>query len=104
MHCLFGHKWTMMDRIHIIAFVLQQPGTTFCSPRGTILCRYPQNRPMIVRLAEMGTPILELQTKIHGLHKFVKDLRHRHLLVRKHLRKPIPVQNLPDIVILYIVN
>jgi hypothetical protein len=52
--------------------------------------RFPQQGARIVALAEQAVPLATLRDKVGGMHKFTKDLHHRHLLVRKHLRKPLP--------------
>lgn len=67
-----------------IPFTIQQPFDGKIDER---LCRFPQNRDLILYLAQEGVPLTILQEKIGGTHKFIKNLDHRKLLVSKYFKK-----------------
>lgn len=49
--------------------------------------RYPQHRNLILTLVQQNVPLKILQEKIKGMHKFIKNLDHRKLLVSKYFKK-----------------
>lgn len=74
---LMKHKWTVLYRVQLIGLAIENGGK-FSSHY-----RYPQHRPLVIKLVEGGIDLALLAKAMGGMHKFVKDFNFRQLMADK---------------------
>lgn len=101
---LFRYKASVSTQSSFVTYILKYGNLSNNFKFENDKCRFPQHRPLILALAEQGVPMSILGNKINGFHKFAKNLKHRHVLVAKYLKKRIATSLVLTIILPFVVN